>query len=103
MNREPLDAYTAAYDALADTPIAHDQDFRARVARQIVDTVAQLHKDKGLPWLRKIGNSNTYYDEARRVSETFGPNPELMTGRMALWNAYVAVAAVFLAAYGRRS
>lgn len=97
----PLDAYSAAYDALADTPLAHDPDLRSRVAQQVVDTVTRLRTDKGLAWLRKIGNRNSYYDEAQRVIQTFGPDPELITGRIALWGSFERTAETFIAAFGR--
>lgn len=97
----PLDAYATAYDALADTPVENDEELRPSIAQQIVDTLMQARADRGLGYLRKVGNSNAYYDEVRRVSRQFGHDPELMTGRVALHRAYEATADVIVAAFAR--
>lgn len=103
MHTEPHDAYTTAYDALASTPIADDRDFRSKVARQVVDTLKHMRAEQGLAWLRKVGNSNSYYQALRSAQEQFGPNPDLLIGRMELWRVYETTAATFIAAYSRRT
>lgn len=97
----PLNAYATAYDALAGTPVENDEELRPAIAQQIVDTLMHLHADRGLGYLRRIGNSNAYYDEVLRVSRQFGHDPELMTGRVALHKAYEATAAVIVVAFAR--
>lgn len=101
MQSTPLDAYPTAYDALEGTPVEYDHEVRSAIAKQIVDTLMQLRKDRGLNYLRNIGCGSAYYNEARRVSLQFGRDADLITGRVALHKAYEATAQVIVAAFAR--
>lgn len=100
---EPNDAYATAFDALADSPIGGDDAWQPKIARQIVDTLIQARAEHGLSWLRKIGTSLSYLHALNDISAQYGTrNPDMIVGRIPLWNAYQKTAGTFIAAYGRK-
>lgn len=97
----PLDAYSTAYDALADTPLAADDNLRRTVAERVVEVLMRLRKDRGLNYLRGMFATDRFNQALSVEREQYGADSSLLVGRTPLWRAYETTAGVVVAAFSR--